>query len=44
VADVFDTESDGINEGYRRFGNVPVLVHRIRAVDVPGYMPVRLAV
>jgi hypothetical protein len=44
LAGVFDTEADGINEGYRRFGYVPFLVHRIQAVDVPEYLPVRLAV
>jgi hypothetical protein len=35
VAGVFDTEADGIAEGYRQFGNVPFLVKRIEAVDIP---------
>jgi hypothetical protein len=35
VVDVFDTEADGIREGYRQFGNVPFLVKRIVPVDIP---------
>jgi hypothetical protein len=32
---VFDTEADAIREGYRQFGNVPFLVKKIEAVDIP---------
>jgi hypothetical protein len=32
----YDTERDAINEGYRRFGNVPFLVRRVAAVDEPA--------
>jgi hypothetical protein len=35
VAGVFDTEADAIREGYRAFGNVPFLVKRIEAVEIP---------
>jgi len=35
VAGVYDSKSDAIREGYRRFGNVPFLVKQILAVDVP---------
>jgi hypothetical protein len=39
LAGVFDTEPDAIDEGYRTFGNVPFLVKRIEAVDVPERLP-----
>lgn len=32
----YDTERDAINEGYRRFGNVPFFVKRVAAVDEPA--------
>jgi hypothetical protein len=32
----YDTESDAIDEGYRRFGNVPFFVRRVAAVDEPA--------
>jgi hypothetical protein len=35
VVGVFDTDADGIREGYRLFGNVPFLVKKIEAVDIP---------
>ncbi|UDY35525.1 hypothetical protein [Dermatobacter hominis] len=31
----YDTESDAINEGYRRFGNVPFLVKQVLATERP---------
>lgn len=33
IVATYDTERDAINEGYRRFGNVPFFVKRIAAVD-----------
>ena len=36
VVGTFDTESDAINDGYRRFGNVPFLVKRVVPVDEPA--------
>ncbi len=42
LAGVFDTEADGIREGYRLFGNVAFLVKKIEAVDVPEYLPANL--
>jgi hypothetical protein len=35
ILGVFDTDSDAIREGYRHFGNVPFLVKKIEAVDIP---------
>ncbi len=35
VAGVYDSKSDAIREGYRRFGNVPFLVKQVLAIDVP---------
>jgi hypothetical protein len=35
VAGMYETQMDGINEGYRRFGNVPFLVKQILKVEVP---------
>lgn len=35
VVDVFDTEADAIRDGYRQFGNVPFLVKKIEAFDIP---------
>jgi len=32
----YDTERDAINEGYRRFGNVPFFVKRVAAIDEPA--------
>lgn len=32
----YDTESDAIAEGYRRFGNVPFLVKRVTPVEEPA--------
>ena len=34
IVGVFDTEGDGIREGYRRLGNVPFLVKKIEPVDI----------
>ena len=39
LAGIYDTEADGIREGYRLFGNVPFLVQVIRPVDVPEHVP-----
>jgi len=36
VEGVYDTEHDAIVEGYRRLGNVPFLVKRVVAVEVPA--------
>jgi hypothetical protein len=36
VVATYDTEQDAINEGYRKFGNVPFLVKRIAAMDEPA--------
>jgi hypothetical protein len=38
VAGVFDTEQQGVEEGYRRFNLQPFLVKRIVAVEKPVYM------
>jgi hypothetical protein len=35
VVGIFDTDTDAIREGYRQFGNVPFLVKKIEAVDIP---------
>lgn len=35
LAGTFDTEADAINEGYRRFGNVPFLVKQVCPADKP---------
>ena len=35
VAEVYESQMDAINEGYRRFGNVPFLVKHILKVEVP---------
>lgn len=35
VVAVFDDEQDAINEGFKRFGNVPFLVKQILEVDIP---------
>lgn len=37
VVGTYDTELDAITEGYRRFGNVPFLVKRVAAFDVPAH-------
>jgi len=36
IAGTYDTEPDAINEGYRRFGNVPFLVRLITPVEEPA--------
>lgn len=36
IVAAYDTEGDAINEGYRRFGNVPFFVRLISAVDEPA--------
>ena len=36
IIGTYDTESDAINEGYRRLGNVPFLVKRITPVEEPA--------
>jgi hypothetical protein len=33
IVATYDTERDAINEGYRRFGNVPFLVKRVASTD-----------
>ncbi len=33
----YESESDAISEGYRRFGNVPFLVKRVEASDAPEH-------
>lgn len=35
VVSTYQAEQDAINEGYRKFGNVPFLVKRITPVDQP---------
>lgn len=35
IAGVYESQQDAIDEGYRRFGNVPFLVKRIVQVEVP---------
>lgn len=35
VVGVYQAESDAINEGYRRFGNVPFLVKHVLPVEPP---------
>jgi hypothetical protein len=35
VVSVFESEREAINEGYERFGNVPMLVKQIVEVEVP---------
>lgn len=39
VIGFFDTSSEAIREGYRRFGVVPMLVKRIAAVEPVIYIP-----
>ena len=34
IVDVFQTESDAVRQGYKRFGNVPFLVKQILEVEV----------
>jgi hypothetical protein len=36
IVGTYDTESDAINDGYRRFGNVPFLVKRVSPIDEPA--------
>jgi hypothetical protein len=36
IVAAYDTEGDAINEGYRRFGNVPFFVRVVSAVDQPA--------
>jgi hypothetical protein len=36
IVATYDTELDAINDGYRRFGNVPFFVKRVAAVDEPA--------
>lgn len=36
IVATYDTETDAINEGYRRFGNVPFFVRVVSAVDEPA--------
>jgi hypothetical protein len=31
----YETERDAVNEGYRRFGNVPFLVRHVRPTERP---------
>ena len=35
VAGTFESKLDAIQEGYRRFGNVPFLVKKIVKIEVP---------
>lgn len=35
IVGVYDTKTDAIAEGYRRFGNVPFLVKQIIKVEAP---------
>jgi len=35
VIGLYDTESDAISEGYRRFGNVPFFVKEVVRVEIP---------
>jgi hypothetical protein len=35
IIGTYDTETDAVNEGYRRLGNVPFLVRHISPVDRP---------
>jgi len=37
VAGTFDTQSDAIREGYRRYGNVPFLVKEVVEVERPQH-------
>lgn len=36
VVGTYDTETDAVSEGYRRFGNVPFLVKFITPVEEPA--------
>lgn len=35
VGGLYDSETDAINEGYRRYGHVPFLVKKVERVEVP---------
>jgi len=35
IIGTYDTERDAVNEGYRRFGNVPFLVKHVLPTDRP---------
>lgn len=35
VSGTFNSQLDAINEGYRKFGNVPFLVHQIQKIEIP---------
>ena len=35
IIDVFDTQMDAVNQGYRRFGVVPFLVKEIVEIEMP---------
>ena len=35
IIDVFDSQMDGIKQGYEKFGNVPFLVKQIVEIEVP---------
>jgi len=35
LAGEYDTENNAIAEGYKLFGNVPFLVKKVEAVDIP---------
>ncbi len=39
VAGTFESQNDAINEGWRRFGFVPILTKRIVEFERPVYMP-----
>jgi hypothetical protein len=36
---IWDTQSEAIREGYRKFGNVPFMAHRISAIEPRYRMP-----
>jgi hypothetical protein len=38
VIGTYDTQIDAINEGWRRFGNVPILTKQIVEFEVPVYL------
>ncbi len=45
VVGPYDSETDAIAEGYRRFGNVPFLVKRVLEVDTPiNFLSGRVAI
>ena len=38
VIGTFDTQIDAINDGWRRFGNVPILTKQVVEVEEPVYI------